>query len=211
MSQVAVAFAPSDGSAIERTGKPIWTNLYGMRVPFVETQSGDMLKRAGMLNSGNRLLNRQMHNEVVAVVITINDMVEYFRRGVTLTFQNSLETREVYDIVNNYILAWREQVHNGINLGEVPTEDLMLLDRFAETLHPVAVKFGAAPRNTGSLFTNLLTGNGKFVTRDSFLSKPDTDEQPMQQQRHVSHANPLAKAISELGSGSWIAPMTPSK
>lgn len=200
MTRVNVAYAPVAASSVERAGAPIWEYLYEMRVPYVETLSEDVLTMAGMPDSGNRHLNRQMHQDLVNVVITIDAMVEYFKRGVTVNFRNPADTKAVYDIVNNYLLAWRQQIDHGINLGSIPTEDLLVLDRFAERLYPVALRYGAVPRNTGSLFANLLSGNGQFLTRSSLFPQKDEhgNDKPDVAEKHVSHANDLAKSIARL-------------
>lgn len=200
MTIVNVAYAPTAGDLVQRMGAPIWENLYEMRVPYVETVSADMLKRAGLPDTGNRHLNRQMHQDLVNVVITIDAMVEYFKRGVTVNFRNPADTGAVYTIVNNYLLAWRQQVENGLNLGNVPVDDLLALDRFVEALYPVAVRYGAAPRNTGSLFANLLSGNGAFLSRGSIFAKKDEkgNDKPLFPEKHDSHAGELAKSIARL-------------
>jgi hypothetical protein len=203
MNASPISFAPAQGDSVERCGKPIWERLFHMRVAYVDTLSEDTLKNSGMLDSGDRQLNRQMHRELVNVYITINAMVEYFKRGVGINFGIASEARDVYDIVNNYLLAWRVRLENGMNIGNAPTEDLMLLDRFAEQLYPVALKFGApATRNTGSLFGNLFTGNGRFVSRDSFFQKKDEqgEVQSAEASKHSNHSGALAKALSNLRS-----------
>jgi hypothetical protein len=197
------AAASAVDAAIQRTGAPIWENLYEMKVAYLDTISAERIKESGIPTTGNKLLNRQMHQDWVNVVIKIDDMVEYFKRGVTVVFRRHNDTREVYDIVNNYLLAWRAQVDNGLNLGNVPVEDLMLLDRFAETLYPVALQFGAAPRNTGSLFANFFKkGNGQFLARGELFAPigEDGKPQPEQPEKHTPHAGELAKSIARLSS-----------
>jgi hypothetical protein len=195
-----ILYAPTQGSTIEQLADQIWSGLWEMKVAYIETLSEHELKNRGTLHSGNKQLDRQMYQDQVNVCITIDAMVEYFARGVTVVFRNYPDTKKVYDIVNDYLLAWRQQVEQGINLGGVPTEDLLLLDRFAEALFPVAQKFGAPPRNSGSLWVNLLTRNGSLTTRDSFFGKKDASGEtvPDVAQQHDSHAEGLTKAVARL-------------
>jgi len=198
----SITYAPEQGSMIERTGNPIWNNLYEVRVPYVETLSAQFLKDVGMPTVGNRELDKQMHQDLVNVVISIDAIVEYYRRGVTVYVRNGQDTQEIYHIVNNYLLAWRLQVENGLNLGMVPMEDLMLLDRFAEMLYPVAQAYGAPPRTTSSLFANLAGGNGRFITRDSLFDKSAPPGEVVvgekEAPKHKSVATDLTKAIAQL-------------
>lgn len=195
---MSMNYAPEAGSAIARTGALIWENLYEASVPYVETISAEDLKRRGLPTVGNRDLDRQMNNDLVNVVITIDAMVEYFRRGVTVRLRNGADAKQIYDIVNNYLLAWKEQIETCINVGNVPSEDLMLLDRFAEMIFPVAKRWGATPTPAKSFFENFFTANGAFVTRNSLFAKPKEGEISEEQEAHVSQSNALAAAIANL-------------
>lgn len=197
-----LAYAPSAGTSIERLGAPIWERLFLMRVRYIDTIPSETLKEIGVLDSGNRQLNRQMHNDLVTVMIKINDMVEYFKRGVTVTFVNHAETRDAYEIVNNYLMAWKHQIDQGLNLGKVPMDDLFLLDRWAQALYPVALKFGTQPRTGTSLFASLLAGQRDLITRDSlFGPKTEGPQGPTEPTQHASHTPDLTKSLARLRGG----------
>lgn len=199
---MTVRYSPADGSSVEKLGALIWDNLYAVRVPYIETQSAQMMKDFGIPTLGSRHMDRQMHQDLVNVVIPIDSIVEYFRRGVTVRMQNNDDTLEIYHIVNNYLLAWKQQIDNCLNLGNVPTEDLLLLDRFAEMLYPIAQTFGAAPRDTGSLFANLYSGNGRFVSRGSLFGGTPVAEAIPERGKHKNIGGELARAIAALNQ-SW--------
>ena len=194
---MTVRYAPVSGSTIEKTGAPIWDNLYAVRVPYVETLSEQMIKDFGMPTLGNRALDRQMHSDLVNVVISINAIVEYFKRGVTVYMQNNDDVNEIYNIVNNYLLAWKQQIDNCLNMGNIPTEDLLLLDRFAEMLYPVAAAYGAPPRAMGTLFESFYTNNGRFASRSAMFEPPAPAGEPAAG-KHLSVGGELAKAIASL-------------
>ncbi len=195
---MTIRHAPAGGSSIAKLGAAIWDNLYEVRVPYVDTLTTQHIKDIGLPTTGNRILDRQMSQDLVNVVISIDAIVEYYRRGVTVYMRNNNDTTEIYGIVNNYLLAWKENVENGLNVGNVPAEDLMLLDRFAEMLYPVASAFGAPPRSSNSVFANFYTGNGNFVSRGSFFAPtPIIGEKP-KEDKHESVSGELAKAIATL-------------
>ena len=200
----STGFAPPQGDAIQRAGAPIWDNLYEMRLAYMDTLAAETITRRGTLFTGNKQLDRFNAQEPVHVVINIDKMVEYFKEGVTITFRNpGRDCREVYDLVNNYLLAWRVQLENGLNLGNVPVQDLMDLDRFAEKIYPLALQFGAAPRNTGSFFGNMFAqGNGQFLMRGKIFAPTDDNGQvkPDVPEKHDPHANELTKSIARLRS-----------
>lgn len=198
---MSVHYTPSSGSKIEQMGAPIWERLFEMKVRYIDTLPDDVIREIGVLNTGNKVLNQQMHNDLLNVMITIDAMIEYYKRGVSVIFRNPQDTRDAYEIVNNYLHAWKNQIEHGLNLGQVPLEDLMLMDRWAESLYPVALKFGTAPRMVTSLFGHLLTGGGTFVTRDSFFGKRDEHgKRQAEPEAHASHAADLTRSIARLRS-----------
>lgn len=187
-------------NTIAATGAPIWENLYAVKVPYIATLSEERLRTSGVLSTGNKLLDASVQKGSVRVMITINDIVEYFRKGVSVTFAQPADTREIYDIVNNYLLAWRQHADNGINMGNVPVEDLLLLDNFAEMIWPLAAKFGAIKPVRGSSFTSLLDmGSGHLLSRSSFRPDQESDGLP---EKHANHAKDLVKSLARL-SGGW--------
>lgn len=184
-------------SNIEHFGAAIWEGLYYMRVPWLATQSTEEIRRFGVPTTGNKLTDIQMYNNPVTVMITINDMVEYFRKGVSITFVDARQTREVYDIVNNYLMAWRDHLQSASANVEVPIDDLLLLDQFAEKLWPLAQTFGAVkPIFENSLLAALGAGQSNLLSRASFQITLPT--QTNEVQRHDNKSEGLVNALANL-------------
>ena len=157
--KVLVPFNNRPKSEIEKLGSPIWDNIYICKVRLVDSYSNEDIRRFGVPTVGDSTLDRDMHNQHIVVGITIDNMVEYFKRGITVTLVHNKDAEVIYHIINNYLLAWKDQIDRAINLGNVPYDDLLLLDNFAAAVFPQAKMFGS-PKKTASLFANLFSGNG---------------------------------------------------
>lgn len=192
---------PKPHTLIEKLGKPIWENLYNARIRYKDTLSVEHIKQFGMPTVGDTTLDKDMHIQPLNVCITINDMVEYFREGVGFTLANNIDAETIYNIINNYLLAWKDQVDKGINIGDAPYKDLMLMDSFATALFPQASKFAGTGKPIGSLFANLFTNNGNFVSRNSLFG----DNQPIETAKveHNTLAKMFASSMKETGRNSW--------
>jgi hypothetical protein len=187
---------------IERLGAPIWDNLYPARIRYADTLSVEHIRQFGMPTIGDAQLDHDMHSQPLNVVISINDMIEYFRRGVVVTLVNNVDAEVIYNLINAYLLAWHSQLEIGINIGDAPYDDLLLMDRFAAVVYPHARTYGVAGKPLGSLFANLMTASGKYVSRTSlFVDKP-IEEKPVKEE-HNSLSKMFARSMRETGNTSW--------
>ena len=191
----------NEKSLIQKLGDPIWNNLYQASVRYKDSLSVDSIRTFGMPTVGDDTIDYDVHNQPLFVMITINDMVEYFKNGVAVTLRNNEDTATIYTIVNNYLLAWKQQLDNGINIGDAPFDDLVTLDEFATMLYPVALKFGIAIKDTGSLFANIFGSGTKYVSRTSFFGKET--HSPKKPTTHMSLSKSFTRNLKESGGGGW--------
>lgn len=189
-------------SLIVRLGSPIWDNIYQARVPYIDTLSVDNIRQFGLPTVGDMRLDKDMHTQPLNVVITINDMVEYFRRGVVVTLVNNQDAETIYNLINAYLLAWHGELEVGINIGDAPYDDLMLMDRFASAVYPHARRYGTLGKPLSNLFANLMTASGRYASRDSlFVEKPIVENAVKEE--HNSLAKMFARSMRETGTTPW--------
>ena len=187
-------------SAIEKLGEPIWNNLYRVSVKYKDSLSIDSIRQFGLPTVGDQGLDFDMQNQPLHVMVTINDMVEYFKSGTKVTLHDNLDAERIYKIINNYLLAWREQLDHGLNIGDAPYDDLVLLDEFAVMLHPVAIAYAGEIKTSSSLFMNLFGSGNTFASRNSFFTP---EAKPSEKTKHVSLAKLFTKSLKESGGGGW--------
>ncbi len=187
-------------TTIEKLGDPIWTNIYRVSVKYKDSLTIDSIRQFGIPTVGDEGIDFDIQNQPLHVMITINDMVEYFKSGIRVTLNDNLDAERIYIIINNYLLAWREQLEHGLNIGDAPYDDLVLLDEFAVMLHPVAVAHSGDIKTSSSLFMNLFGSGKSFASRNSFFTP---EAKVAEKTKHVSLAKQFTRALKESGGGGW--------
>lgn len=183
-------------SDIERFGKPIWETPFLVSITYKDTCSPEYIRLFGMPTVGDPTIDASMHNSLDQRYITIDKMIEYFKRGIPVRVVKHEDTKNIYEIINNYLLAWKANLTHGINIGDAPVEDLILMDRFAHVVYQHAVQH-FTPEFVNSRMLQAMNGGGLWKSRET-LSKPktvdDKGQEVMQPQRE-SMANLFSERI----------------
>lgn len=158
-------------SVIQKHAQMIFNNLYMASVKYRDTLSPDYIRLFGMPTVGDAHFDRQMATEQIDSYLTINQMVEYFKKGVTVSLTNHGDSKAIYDIVEQYLRAWKQDLEVGINIGDAPIKDLVDLDRFANVVHGHASHYMGVT-HFDSEFVNALTNGGQLMNRDSLFKAP---------------------------------------
>jgi hypothetical protein len=151
----------------------IWNLKFRCRVPFIQTMSVDYMQHFGMPTVGDSRYahyDKEMANEPITTMLSINQMVEYFRKGVTVAVCRHADTKVIYEHISNHLRAWKDKLEVGFNIRSAPIEDLILLDKFAN-----AVYRHAAPYFTAAYVDSILArkmSESLRVTRQNVLSRP---------------------------------------
>lgn len=125
---------------IKRLGQPLFSRLYMVGIRYKDTLSVDDIKAHGMPTTGDAKIDQAVHNDLVDRYITIDKMVDHFKQGTSFYIRNPKETEEIYQVIHAYLIAWKQFLAVSINLGEVPVEDLIHLDRLAGKIYDHAVE-----------------------------------------------------------------------
>lgn len=188
---------------IEVTGKHIWEALFLASVQFKDSMSEDYIRLFGMPTVGDSSIDREMHTQPIYTFMTIDKMVEYFRRGIAVSIQNHSDTKRIYEIISNYINAWKHHLDRGINIGGAPIEDLILLDRFASTVFEHAVQH-ITPEYLKSDALKDLSGGGMWKGRDSFVpAETKSADEHVNFQKHESLAQLFSERIISSRGNKW--------
>ncbi len=127
-------------SDLEKTGSLIWERLFLTSMCYKDTLSVEHIRLFGMPTVGDTTIDNDIHNQVVDRYLTINQMVDYFKKGIQVSIKIHPETEDIYNIISAYLFAWKRYLDNGINIGGAPIEDLIALDRFASSVYDHAVE-----------------------------------------------------------------------
>jgi hypothetical protein len=109
----------------------IFNTKFMCRMRSIDRRSKEHIRMFGMPASGDAEFDRTMMNEVNVYYLTIDEMFEYWRAGVTVGVVKNGDTRVIYEYIRDHLKMWHEHMAKSLNLGDVPLEDLKKLDEFA--------------------------------------------------------------------------------
>ena len=109
------------------TAWPIWHKLFMCRVRMIDTLSADYIKHFGMPATGIAEYDTEIPKEAVIRMLTINQMVEFYKKGVNVSVVNLKDTKIIYDFITDHLLAWKDKLNNSFGNRGAPLDDLILL------------------------------------------------------------------------------------
>jgi len=148
----------------------IWNDLYRVRVPTQKSRSKLHLKHFGTFETGIKEIDRELHTELTDTMCTINQMVEFYRNGIVVRVVKIADCKKIYERVTDHLLAWKYHLERGMNIGDAPVEDFILMDNFADAVYPHARALMGNDITMSQFFRDL---NGVMpVSRDKLLLPP---------------------------------------
>lgn len=118
--------------------KKIWEYYYKCRVHAFQSRSVEDIRQNGMIMTGIKDLDDGLKNDWILVYKTIDQMVELFRRGCEIRLVVEEDTKDIYDTIQTHLTQWTEALRTGMNLGAAPLQDLIDMDKFANSVYRYA-------------------------------------------------------------------------
>ena len=149
----------------------IWYKKYKCRLRLIETRSIDELREYGMPTVFDKEYDNATANELVIRMLTVNEMVEYYKKNVSIFVVNYDDTKLIYDDIMTHLKAWKHYLDTTLmSSGDAPVEDLILLDKFANIVYKHAVHLFSDDYITSSLFNRM---QGVLGINLSLSKKPE--------------------------------------
>jgi len=145
----------------------IFKKLFMCRVKNIESMTIDYIRIFGSPASGDSRNDLETANELVIRMLSINQMAEYFKQGVTVHVVNYVDTKEIYDRISDHLNAWKTRLSTSFHVRDAPIEDLLLLDKFASVVYQHAVTI-LDPSYVDSILSRQIS-NVLNVTRENIL------------------------------------------
>lgn len=124
--------------ALKESVRALWEDLYPARIPWVDDLPDNYLKEFGLPLSGDRDVDQTVYRQWNRVEISIDSMIEKYKRGITVRIINHDDTKTIYDAITHHLNLWKRLISNGTNVGIAPIEELILMDEFAGVVYPHA-------------------------------------------------------------------------
>jgi len=117
---------------------PIWGRVWLCKVPRIAHFGTAYLERYGLPTSGNQNVDRELMKQVSPCYITIAQMVEYYHEHTTVHIVKRDDTKTIYEICQDYTFNWARRIQSTVFNHDVPFEDLVQIDEFAEAVYQYA-------------------------------------------------------------------------
>ena len=112
----------------------LWDNLYNVRVPQLALRSEEDLQYFGTRITGDKGIDRELANQLTTIMIPIVKMVEYHAEGVPVRIVREEDVKTIYDHIQKHIEYWGENAQNNYNVGNIPYDDLIKMNTFANAI-----------------------------------------------------------------------------
>lgn len=152
------------------TTKKLWEYYYRVRMPYMQTRTVQDIREKGTVVSGIPSYDRDIPNQLVVMMLTISQMADYFKEDVPIRVCSEADVKTIYEDISQHIHAWKARLERGINIGDAPVDDLILLDRFANSIYEHA-KYQFTPEMAQSMFAQHL-GSVQRINVSNFFNKP---------------------------------------
>lgn len=111
---------------------------YKVRVPTLMSRSIEDIQASGVVLSGIPEFDKGIETELSTKWMTIDSMVEHFKRGCPVYITRYEDTKRIYEVIHLHLQTWAEHMNRGVNVGDAPLDDLIQLDNFASSVFEYA-------------------------------------------------------------------------
>lgn len=116
----------------------IFDRRFVVSIQDVAMRSVAEVKMYGTYSSGDRAVDDALKNQWITVMLTIDEMVEKYKIGAQIRVRAMEDTKTIYEIITKHLDRMKYFLSYGLNIGSIPIEDLIELDKFAADIYPFA-------------------------------------------------------------------------
>lgn len=117
---------------------PAWVVMHRgwlVNIPVMETRSIDHIRHFGVPSVGDPTYDRQMTNERIQTMKTINEMVELFDQGAHIYVVNPKDTKLMYESIEQLLHEWKQKMDGFTPTDTEVVEYLVKLDKLATAVY----------------------------------------------------------------------------
>lgn len=103
--------------------------------PQQASRSAEDIKYYGTPTVGDEAIDRAMANQWVDTYLTISQMVDFYKRGISVKIYDKADTASIYECISYHLNTWKNHLSSGINKKSAPLEDLRALDEFSNMVY----------------------------------------------------------------------------
>ena len=159
----------------------LWDVTFRCKTPYLQTTDIEYIKHFGMHTTTHMDIDRVLANQWIDTMLPIVKMVEYHQKGIPFRIVKDKDVKTVYEYIENHLQAWANAPKLSLNFTDIPVDDLIAMNEFANTLFPLVKQKYADEniKNASVAFYRFLDVNG--MGRFAGLKKHQTIEQTKQE------------------------------
>lgn len=162
------------------------------RIPAMANRTLEDVKEFGVFSTGDAVIDREMSKEPVHRYLTIAEMENIYHQGHRINVVNYAETKTIYELISNHLLAWRTFFETMEN-NRVPQEtidELIRLDGLAGAVY-VSAKHLFNEQIAQSVFARFRQQRtlGAALTRGMFTERTEKPVDAPLEEGQSAHAN----------------------
>lgn len=116
----------------------IFEKTYSVIIRTADTVSIEEQRAIGKLRTGDKRIDEALEKEMSTISMTINDMVEYYKEGISFYLANEEDAKAIYEAVQAHTSEWRSALRFAYNMGDAPIEDLIMMENFTSSIYQLA-------------------------------------------------------------------------
>lgn len=165
---------------IDPVKEKITNYYYKCRFSYLQSRTVEDIKNTGVVVTGISEIDKDIDNQLVTTYLTIEQMVNYFKEGVSIRLVSQADVKTIYEAIDDYLESWKSQLTRGVNIGGTPFEYLIAMDRFANTIYDHA-KYHFTEDAIGSVMVRHLTEIAGLNANNFFRQAPQSSHQQEEQ------------------------------
>jgi len=165
---------------------------FNYQIPAMHFYTEQQQENFGVFSSGDREVDRMQAAAPVMTRSNIMEMARRYAQDIQIELCNPEDSVRIYEIIKAHLLDWYKAARTEHNLGDVPTEDLRMLDDFAVSLFQLARRYQPQIVEQ-SRFMRLFGQLGGSMDRHAPVSRTEETEAAPKVKEH----NPIAEHIQD--------------
>ncbi len=161
---------------------------YKCRFSYLQSRTVEDIKNTGVVVTGIREIDKDIDNQLITSYLTIEQMVNYFKQGVSIRLVSQADVKTIYAAIDDYLESWKSQLTRGVNIGGAPFEYLIAMDRFANTIYEHA-KYHFTEDAISSVMARHLSEIGGLNGNTFFRQTPKSSHQQEEHAERDSLSN----------------------
>lgn len=133
----------------------IFHRYYQVRISGLHLLEEATLEKFGAVTSGSSKDDVSIASAVRTANLTIAGMAELLGEGATFSVENPEKASEIFDVIQDHLIRWINNVEGSFNRRSAPLEGLRQLETLAEYLYPYAMRHRNASYSESHLYRSL--------------------------------------------------------